>query len=261
MNQAREKIIRNRLNKMAGWAKQRREYLKNLPEDWNEDWYIRIGGNGFTAVSLNDNSPLIGFSDESDEDIKKIICQFKQNQAKNISDSHPERRVQCWLIKQAISHQLDLKRVLCADDREYDELLFAFDEISFGDKYHRPIRRCDILAIGVNNGDAFPVLIELKSSHDLEKLLGQLKDYQTEMEGCRHEFENLFNSCISDKKVNLSKCKKIIVWNRLPSGKVSPKTFDRCKQENVAIIQYDWDHCSDISNITFEPYPGLAMAP
>ncbi len=263
MSQTRDEVIRYRLNKMTKWAAQRREFLANLPEDWPKDRYIRIGGNGFTAVSLNHDRPLLGFDSGTVKSIETVKGHFSKSIEGKPGKPTPERHVQCWLIKQAINHQLDLKGELCPDDSEYDELLFALDEVSFGDKKHPQIMRCDILAVGVHHGNNFPVLIELKSSHYLDRphgLLGQLQDYQDGMKKFKPQIETLLKNCVN-KKVDFSKCGKIIIWPRLSSGKVSNKTFDKCKEESVGIIQYTWNHNANIENIKFETYPGLKLAP
>jgi hypothetical protein len=52
MLQDREDIIRNRLINMAEWARQRSEFFANPINEWNENWYIRIGGNGFTCCVI-----------------------------------------------------------------------------------------------------------------------------------------------------------------------------------------------------------------
>lgn len=261
MNQARDEIIRCRLNKMAEWAKQRRDFLVAPPKGWKKDWYIRIGGNGFTAVSVNDESPQIGFNPGAKprQEISKLLDDFKRTPVPPRRKT-PEKRIQSLLIRQAINQQEDMKEL---KGLGYDRLLFALDEVALGDPKHPPKLVCDILAIGVQGSNAYPVLIELKSSHQLigkHGLLGQLQDYQVEMKEFKPEFEALLNNCVN-REVDFSKCVKVIIWPRLPSGKVSEKTFDECKKESVGIIQYTWDHRSDIENIKFESYPGLKMTP
>ena len=62
MKQDRDRVIKERLQKMTEWSLRRREFLQQLPDCWDDEWYIRIGGNGFTAVSLNLNRPMLGFN-------------------------------------------------------------------------------------------------------------------------------------------------------------------------------------------------------
>jgi hypothetical protein len=257
MDQGRNNVIRHRLNKMTEWAKQRREFLANHAKEWNEDWYIRIGGNGFRAVSLNNCSPLFGFADKSDEDINEIIRQFKQNNTKNISDDLdglPERRVQCWLIKQAINDKLNLKTYLGLDGSIYEDLLFVLDEASFGDKDNQPIRRLDILAVGIYGGIAYPVLIELKSKRKLGNLLYQLGEYQSEMKQFELEFKRLFKACVN-RDVNFSKYGKIMVWPKSPSGKKSrTRTVDvegDCREDNITVIESGTDKWSNSNDFSF----------
>ena len=253
MNQTRDGIIQRRLNKMTEWAKQRRSFLANPPNGWGEDRYIRIGGNGYTAVSLDWERPLLGFASGSTSDIKTVISHFERVTVKELGRPTPEKRAQAWLIKQAINDKLNLKTYLGLDGSIYEELLFALDEVSFGDKGHKPIRRLDILAVGICDGSAFPVFIELKSRRDLGRLLVQLQDYQRHMKRYEPEFAMLLNAC-TDVKVDLSKYGRIIVWPKSQSGRVSDRVEVECGQQKVTIIESDTDNWIDIQDFSFHPY-------
>jgi len=253
MNQTRDKIIQNRLNKMAEWAKQRRFLQTDLRKEWREDWYIRIGGNGFTAVSLDLERPLLGFASGPTIDIKKVISHFEKEPKKDTPDrSTPEKRVQAWLIKQAINDKLNLKTCLGLNNSIYDELLFALDEVSFGDQNNPPIRRLDILALGKCDGNHFPVFIELKSGRNLGRLLVQLKKYQEQVQQYKLEFVTLLGAC-TGVKVDLSKCGRIIVWPKSKSGKPSPRVELECGQQKVTIIESVTDNWTDIKDFSFHP--------
>jgi hypothetical protein len=251
MSQTRDEVIRGRLDKMTDWAKERRDFLANPPKGWKEDWYIRIGGNGYTAVSLDYEHPLLGFGAGSTKDIEKVRSHFYMKQ-KDICKSVPERHAQAWLIKKAVNNKLSLKTCLGLDGSLYDELLFALDEVSFGDRNHLPILRFDILAVGICDGNAFPVSIELKSGRHLKELQKQLREYQALVKLHGQQFTDLLKTC-TNVEVNFSKYGRIIVWPKSQSGKVSDKV-EECAQQKVTIIESDTDNWSDIREFSFHPF-------
>ena len=254
MNQKRDKTIQDRLNKMTEWAKQRRLLPANPPNGWEEDRYIRIGGNGYTAVSLDLERPLLGFASGPTTDIKMVVSHFQKEPKNTLCRSTPEKRAQAWLIKQAINDNLNLKTYLGLDASIYDKLLFALDEVSFGDQDNKPIRRLDILAVGKCDGNHFPVLIELKSRRDLGRLLVQLQDYQDHLKRYKSEFETLLKACTGVKEVDLSKYGRIIVWPRSKNGKPSREVEIKCGQQKVTIIESATDNWIDIQDFSFHPY-------
>jgi hypothetical protein len=253
MSQTRDEIIRHRLTKMTEWAKRRRDYIADHRNELKEDWYIRIGGNGYRAVSLDLEHPLLGFASSSTNNIETAITHFQRKLRNKPRRCTPERRAQAWLIKQAINGKLSLKTYLGLDGRLYEELLFALDEVSFGDKYHLPILRFDILAVGICDSGNFPVFIELKSDRELGQLHTQLRMYQDQVKPYEPEFKELLKACV-DREVNLSKYGRIIVWPKSTGGRVPPRVESECDRHKVTIIESDTHDWSDLTDFSFHPY-------
>jgi hypothetical protein len=256
MSHKRDTVIQLRLNKMTELAEQRRSFLTNPPEWWREDFHIRIGGNGYTAVSLNDSSPLLGFGLGTSKTITTLEKHFAKKPNGAIK---PEKRAQAWLIKQALNNKvnkLDFKESLGLRSNDiYEKLFFALDEVSIGDKDNRPINRTDILAVGIYGGVAYPVLIELKYGRHLtgkNGLLPQLDKYAVEMKKFEREFKRLLHACVGID-VNLSSIGKIMVWPKSPSGKVSD-SVERCDKQMVTIIESDTDNWSNNIAFSFHPF-------
>ena len=256
MCQTRDDVIRCRLKKMTEWAKQRRNFLDHKPGWWRDDLYIRIGGNGYTAVSLDNKSPLLGFGSGSSKNINTLERHFAKNSNGVIK---PERRAQAWLIKQALNNKvskLDFKESLGMINNDvYEKLFFALDEVSIGDKDNRPINRNDILAVGVYAGIAYPVLIELKYGHHLtgkNDLLPELEKYATELKKFENEFMQLLYACIGID-VNFSSVGKIMVWPKSPNGKVSENVKKACVHNNVTLIESDTVHWLNHNDFSFHP--------
>jgi len=229
---------------MTGWAEERRRFMADHPNELKEDWYIRIGGNGYRAVSLACERPLLGFVSGSTTDIEKVVSHFHSERRNTPDRPTPEKCAQAWLIKQAINNRLNLKTCLGLDGSIYDELLFALDEVSFGDRNQGPIERLDILAVGKSNGKAFPVFIELKSERSLGQLIKQLDKYQRQVKRYEGEFKKLLHACTSIK-VDLSEYGRIMVWPKRTSDRRSDRRSDRiedkCAKHKVTVIESDTD--------------------
>ena len=256
MSHERDTVIQGRLNKMTKWAEQRRNFLTNPPEWWREDFYIRIGGNGYTAVSLSDSSPLLGFGSGTSKNIDTLEKHFAKKPNGAIKS---EKRAQAWLIKQALNNKvnkLDFKESLGLRSNDiYEKLFFALDEVSIGDRHNKPINRTDIIAVGIYSGVAYPVLIELKYGRHLtgkNDLLPQLEEYAAEVKKFEREFKPLLHAC-AGIDVNLSRIGKIMVWPKSPSGEVSD-TVERCYEQKVTIIESNTANWSDNIAFLFHPF-------
>jgi len=253
----RDQIIKGRLQKMTAWSRQRREFLQNLPYRWNAEWYIRIGGNGFTAVSLNHDRPMLGFNTSPVANIETVVQHFKRDEIKVLGRKTPEKCAQAWLIKQAITHKLDLTHCMGLEGSVYDKLLFAFDELSFGDRDHGQIVRLDMLAVGVCADQAYPVLIELKSDRELGKLMSQLQEYQYQVSQYKQEFKELLTACVNED-VNMKKFGKILIWPKSTSGRSSHRVGSESKHYEVTVIEgnaSDWSTIKEFSFNILYVYP------
>lgn len=248
------KVVQKRLRNMAEMATERRERLFSDREPKNPNWYVRICGNSYRAVSLYEDSPLMGFVKNNAKKFDTILNHFEKGEPGKINNGEkPERRLQCWLIKQSLQNKLSLKTALSLDNKKYDDLLFALDEVSLGDRNHTPIIRCDILAVGIQNGNAFPVLIELKSNRAKEELVNQIDDFVDHINNLSKEFEELLSRCVN-KPVRVSrKIGKMIIWPT--AGKAGRESIDHfIDNKKIDVIEYHWDHKSDINSINFSAY-------
>ena len=91
-------------------------------------------------------------------------------------------------------------------------MYFALDELNFGD-----ILRCDIVAVGIYKGVAYPVLIELKSDRLQTRLIDQLNNFFKEINeyGLKKEFAELLKECSNiGKEVNIDRKGMMVIWNK-----------------------------------------------
>ncbi len=191
---------------------------------------------------------------------------FLKTRSKNKPDRKtPEKRAQAWIIKQALNNKLNIKTCLGLNNNIYDELLFALDELSFGDKDHGGISRLDILAVGKYGNKYFPVFIELKSGRQLtgkNDLIPELQKYISESIKFESELKQLLCACVGRDDVDFSKIGNIIVWPK-PKGKApSPKVKEICDENKITLIESDehsWNNNEDFAfhpvNEVFPPIP------
>ena len=263
MNQNNDRLDKKRvediLSQIKGLHKMviDEEYGKlNLIDYACQEKYIRICNDKFRAVSLKDGSPLCGFANTGAKKINTIAKHFEE--ANHLESLKPEvwvekeeRRVQAWLIKQALINNRDLLKPLGMINTDFKELLFALDEIPLGsdnniriDKENRPIKfvRCDILAIGSIDGCYFPVQIELKYDRARKRLIEQFDNFEYEVnqnEDIQNIFNKLLKASVRRKNIKLQKkIRKIIVW---PAA-ASEKTISELHEKEICVIEYK---CSD----------------
>lgn len=256
-------------NVMINWRlRNMKRLVDELNSDfvgWNEteraskDQYIRINGEGVRAVSLADKSALCGYGKTSSHKVPKTAIEhfefIPNDLVEKTFSTKQERRMQSHLIKQALLNNRSLlgAGALSCLSEKFDELLFALDEVSFGDNNleiepddneHPKIVRCDILAVGIKDGDVFPVLIELKSVRSLQRLGAQL-EYAAKDISCnsaRISAMATLLSTVTRKKLNsysADKICKILVW---PAGKESITTSNNIandpKLKDLIYIEY-----------------------
>ena len=227
-----------------------------------ENKYIRVCGKTYRAVSLYEKSPLAGFARNGASTLTTIFNHFDNKMPpeldKKLLIKKEERRVQAWIIKQALIHNRDLLSVIKFEHCQYDKLLFALDEISIGDRKFPPTIRCDILAIGMKDGIYFPVLIELKYGRVLGRLTDQLKDFIGEITD-DSEISSAFASLIK-KATGLEddicfdkNFRKIIVWPALESGKnARPETGETLKDNKIVAVEYQKNNSENVSDWIFQ---------
>ena len=167
-------------------AKLSTEYVKAYADD---NKYVRICGESYRAVSLDDEYPLVGFSSGGVSTLGTIEKHFSINllDGKLIEGKKEERRLQSYIIRKALQSSRELVDILDLKD-DFDELRFCLDEVSLGDRNKKvPLKRgdqseegivrCDILAVGKETGEDewTIVLIELKYKREMKRLKEQLK--------------------------------------------------------------------------------------
>lgn len=264
MTTSTELVICKRLKKMVKMAQELRQCEDfNSKEYAQRNNYVRIGGESFRAVSLFDSYPLCGIGKSGSRKLATVLGHFEKAVNSNskrelnarVLDHKKERRLQCWLVREALLNDGSLIKPLNLGKEHFDELWFALDEVSIGDKSH-PINdlaaqitlspeqegkkmnavRCDILAVGVIGKEVFPVVIELKSKRDKDRLQKQLNNFENLLKYKHFEpyFSDLLEAC-TGLKIN-SNCRKIIIWPAL--NEKNNKTVTAIHKNGIDLIEY-----------------------
>jgi hypothetical protein len=262
----RQRLIDWRLEFMTHLAQRLKDNSWNEIEEAKHDRYVRINGESYRAVSLADDSPLSKFANSGSCELATIRQHFNKTPApKNEEwlEKKRERRLQSRIIQQALINNRNLLTGSIfgkALEDMFDELVFALDEVSFGDVRHRPLEedrnnsRCDLVAIGRIGSEVFPVVIELKSERSLDRLLVQLDDASNEILDHLPQFSSLLNA-LTGMSVSKAVVRKILVWPALVSGRPDRKeTVDICEKREKAgmlFVEYSPNKFSSPKDISF----------
>jgi hypothetical protein len=244
MEKSTEEIrIGGRLRKMVDMARMLQENKDLFSQCVKNDCYVRIGGESFRAVSLKKDYPLCGcvkIGAKRLEIIERHFNEFEKKQDKlqpSVLKKKKERTLQCWIIREALKSDRDLLGLLGIKGQHFDELRFALDEVSLGDKHHKVCDipginlknekkcnavRCDLLAVGRRGSEIFPVIIELKSNRNMTRLKEQLHNFAELIGHFRDDFKNLLDVC-TGLPLNDYTLRKIIIWPT-PTSQVNNKT-------------------------------------
>lgn len=256
-NMSREEVICWRLGvKMLAMAKEISSYPNLVLELAENNQYLRICGEEYMPVSLGEKSPLSGYGQGKCSNLSVALEQFKREKP-NVIDpeilkNKGERRLQSWLIKNALLEDRSLKSCFSSAISYFDELLFALDEVSMGDVNHLPVGRCDLLCVGLKTGSWVPVVVELKSLRQGEKLVKQVTDYAKELASFRDQLDPLLEE-ITGKSVANSEIHKLVVFPapKTYSGRVK-STFRLYEDNSVYLVEYD-GNCPE----TFSLFPAV----
>jgi len=258
----RRAIINIRLAKMQNCVEALKRESVDIKKLAINDQYIRIGGNGYTLVSLGENSPLCGFGTHSvvtTDGIKKHIQGVVSGKyhAKAIKATRVERSVQSYLIKKAILSDKSLLKSLNIDRPSRNcDILFALDEVQVGDKNHKPSTRCDMIGVVINRDKAFPVLIEIKYDRLLTELRAQLNSMANEYIESQDHFCNLLSASVGLKIEHLESAremKKIIIWPALDNPDHAQADYGDLHKSNIAVLEFNRFNKMPAEGLSFAP--------
>lgn len=170
-----------------------RTHLADILREENGQVHFRPTAGGVTMVSLLDTSPQLGHGPyEAAHLARTFQVKFEHYCRKTPSRVTPEKRVQSFLIADAYRHERRMAALGAG------ELLFITDELALQQEGGAKVV-CDILAFRPNPADVsrgVPVLIELKSSRQMTRLVAQLTAYAQEMITYAEAFARLYGAVL-----------------------------------------------------------------
>ena len=240
----RKEIISWRLKNMLEMAKEinkNQDLVSTLAEN---NQYLRICGEKFMPVSLADCTPLSGYGNSPCAVLSSALEHFKTKEPNSVEkitlDRKGERRLQCWLIRQALNNGRSLEKTFSTSLFGFDDILFVLDEVSLGDKNHPPIKRCDLLCVGLKNGQWHPVVIELKNLRIGKELVNQVIEYAEEFAEHRNELDQLFLE-ITGKSVVKGELLKMVIFPEPKTSKLTKnleETYRLFEEKGICLVEY-----------------------
>lgn len=229
------------LKRMEKFARERiplwgRHKAAELAEKFH---YIRIGGNGFRAVSIHPMQPcgeLKGFP-APDKSFSKVLKDLKSLPVSNDPDppgkDKKEHHLQAYLIRIALTRPDDMPKLLACDDI-VDELVFVTDELNFDNKV-----RADLVFLGRKGKTYFPIFIELKVKRELKQLMKQLSNAERIAKEFPKEATDFFSAAVApdlildDQQFEIHAPRSVIVWPRAKNPAVTSKNIDKWKDTDA----------------------------
>ena len=206
---------RERLQRTVEWAHRIRAELQSLLQAHAERVHFRPSSSGVTMVGLLPDRPQRGKSKITN--LKSLTDGFEamfDAHCRNVAQGRAtgEKVLQSYLIGEAQTngHRLVSLNKASATTDEPVELWFVTDEIALPVEGGKMV--CDILALRRDSERCVPVLIELKDSRQLTRLVEQVGGYAELIDLHADLFAQLFGALLGEVIRLDGPAEKWIVW-------------------------------------------------
>lgn len=213
--------ISEKLEQFARYAKERFDKRPFACGDDKNARYIRVTASGLRAVSISDKFPCKELvKDGKAVPIRKDHASamqdlFDGNLLTNneMGKGQPEHCLQAFIIRQSLldpDGKTALPKLLKIQ-KIVEELHFVADELKVGNI------RSDLIFVGKNGADYFPVFFELKAkitTKSLFELSRQLKDIDDYAKNYHVEFSEIFSMAtgVSVERIKMENAVRIAIW-------------------------------------------------
>jgi hypothetical protein len=180
----------------------------------------------------------------------RVSCDSKDKPIVNKTRETPEKELQSFLIRDAINDKERKMRAIMNSCKEQNkpDLYFLTDELAFYDHSKdqdgevKGKTVCDIIAIRKTGSHYVPVVMELKSSRDKERLVEQLKKAAEFVAKYSQEFQLLAGAFLGTqvKFAPEMKVEKWLIWptpDNQKSYDVDPRRPDIIS-DGIRIVRY-----------------------
>lgn len=233
-------LQRQRLRSTVDWAHKLRGAFQHLLESRGATVHFRPSSTGVTMIGLLPDRPQRGKSGVTN--LTRLVANFETEFAACCRDvPHGrvtgEKALQSLLISQA---QTNARRLLSINEAsavtdDPVELLFVTDEIALPVEGGKIV--CDLLALRRDGGRATPVLLELKDSRMLTRLVAQVNSYARLIDDHADLFAELFGALLGERIAFDAPTEKWIVWPAAATG-ADPQE-GKLRTEGIRVVGYD----------------------
>jgi len=214
-------LQRQRLQATIKWAREIRSILNSLLHAHGDRVHFRPGSSGIAMVGLLPDRPQRGKSGITN--LRRLAEDFETlfgTHCRSVEHSRVtgEKALQSFLIREAQQNGQRLRALNAASAATDDpvELEFITDEISLPVGSGKII--CDILALRREGGRCTPVLLELKDSRQLGRLVEQVEGYAGLIDTHADLFAELFGALSGESVRFDGPTEKWLVWPSAGGG-------------------------------------------
>ena len=218
-NEEEAEAQRAHLEMTIRWAEKLRGRAAEMERELGGKAVFRPSSTGVAMIGLTSGNPQRGpripvrelsDSEADPEDLFRRYCTGVPGRPT------PEKRLQSFLISRSLRADRNLEPLNAASLRTSApvDLTFMIDEIPVF-----PVRGkktlCDLLAIRKAGTGFVPVVIELKSSRQMTRLIEQVTTFAALVDTHRDLYERLFSAFCPSPIAFIGPCEKWIVWPAL----------------------------------------------
>lgn len=208
-------LQRRRLRSIVEWAQKLRATLQPVLEAHGGRVHFRPSSTGIAMIGLLPDRPQRGKSGLTN--LARVVTDFEDMFAAHCRDVPQgrvtgEKALQSFLVSEAQVHDRRLVSINAASAATGDpiELVFVTDEIALPVDDGKLV--CDILALRRDGGRSMPVLLELKDSRMLTRLVEQVDGYAKLIDQHSDLFAELFAVLLGEPVTFDGPAEKWIVW-------------------------------------------------
>jgi hypothetical protein len=247
---------REYLNKVVVWTEKIRDELQPVLDSHRGQVHFRPSSGGVAMIGLDPKRPQLGRS--GFRNLKRLRENFDELYRKYCVDCSPgrgtpEKALQSFMIRDAYQNDRKLSSINEASKGTNNEveLIFAVDEIPVPLEGTKRIV-CDVLALSrLPDGGYRPVLLELKSSRMMRKLVEQVESYADIVDRHSDLFGEIFSAMLDEKIHLVGSCEKWVVWPR--AGKIEDPRQEELAKKGIRVVGYR----QNSSESSFRVGPGV----
>lgn len=231
---------RRRLEATTEWAlRLRASPLHSLLERHGDRVHFRPSSKGIAMVGLLHELPQRGLSGLTN--LERAALEFEtlfDQHCRNVTQGREtgEKALQSFLIRESYMHARRIAPIDSASTEtdEPVELTFVTDEISLPVASGKMV--CDVLALRRDGGRMTPVLLELKDSRMLARLVEQVEGYAGLIDEHAEHFARLYGTLLGEEILFDGPTERWIVWPEAGPGK-DPRE-EELRARGIRVVSY-----------------------